>query len=104
MTILNRKEVTDLYYGSSYKQLFDLIRDKHLELYGEKPDNEYYHEINIIINEKLYQQRNFGHKRKKNCTNDELNGHKNLCSYLIDCINEQKIDPKETIINVLEVY
>lgn len=104
MPIESREEVSKRYYGGDYKALFDLIKEKHIKVHGTVPNDDYYHEINILINTKVFGVRNFGHDRKKNCTTDELNGHRNISSYLIECISQHNRDPKELIIEILDVY
>jgi hypothetical protein len=105
MPLINRYEVGAKVYSGDYRELFDKIRDNYVIQNGNSPTDEYYHEINILINEQLFGVRNFGHNRKKNCTSEELNDHQNICRYIIECMNEfQNKDPKELIIAILEVY
>jgi hypothetical protein len=59
-------------YLGRYHKLFDWVRDTYLRLYGCKPDQDYYREINVAINRHLFGVDHFQCDRLKNAENPKL--------------------------------
>jgi hypothetical protein len=58
-------------YLDSYHTWSDIIRDRHYEFYGFKPDSFYYARIHKKTDMVLLGKPSFGSNRKKNCTKEE---------------------------------
>jgi hypothetical protein len=58
-------------YLDSYHTWTDIIRDRHYEFYGFKPDRNYYRRINMKTDMVLFGVPSFGSNRKKNCKKEE---------------------------------
>jgi hypothetical protein len=58
-------------YLDSYHTWSDIIRDRHYEFYGFKPDPAYYARIHMKTDKVLFGVPSFGANRKKNCTPEQ---------------------------------
>jgi len=58
-------------YLESYHKWMDIIRDRHHEYYGFKPDPAYYARLNIKTNKALFGVNPFDSNRKENCTREQ---------------------------------
>ena len=58
-------------YLESYHKWMDIIRDRHHEYYGFKPDPAYYARLNIKTNKALFGVNSFDSNRKENCTREQ---------------------------------
>jgi len=71
LTIAERQNVVS-FYLTRYHEFQDWVRDTYLEIYGQKPDSEYYRRLAVTINKSLFGVSHFNCDRLKNAENEDL--------------------------------
>jgi hypothetical protein len=84
----------------AFRAWTDIIRERHVKFYGEKPEGWYYGKLIKRANLSLFGVENFGSDRTANMTTEQQNTIKEFESFLFrKAKNNQEMEP-EALLNV----